>query len=90
MPACPKPETDRNPEYRAWIRTLPCWVCGRWPVDPAHVKPYGSSMKDMGNIVSLCRRHHDEQEGNTAAFEKKYGVNLEERAKELGERYARL
>jgi hypothetical protein len=72
---------------------MPCLVCSRWPVDVAHVSPIGSAGeledKDTDNVVSLCRIHHEEQEGRTAAFEKKYGIKLRSIAKKIG-RLSRL
>ena len=32
----------------------PCWG----PVDPAHVRSRGAGGADVGNCISLCRRHH--------------------------------
>lgn len=63
-------------KYRVWIRTFACLVCGHTESQPAHVKPWGSSAKDRGNIVPLCHWHHVEQEGKTAAFESRYGIDL--------------
>ena len=40
----------------------------------AHVKTRGSGGDDRGNTVPLCPVAHDEQEGRTERFEKKYGV----------------
>lgn len=48
--------------------------------EAAHVRTRGAAGNDRDNTVPLCRYHHDEQEGKTAAFEAKYGVNLKELA----------
>ena len=87
-----------NRKYRAWIREQKCviyelWVgtCHgyeeRYAVEPAHVKPWGSSGKDEGNLVPLCPYHHDEQEGKTRKFEARYGVNLTDLAAQYWARY---
>jgi len=30
-------------------------------IDPAHVRSRGAGGQDEGNVIPLCRRHHDEQ-----------------------------
>ncbi len=54
--------------------------CGTLPdrnkIEACHVKPFGSSRLDYHNIVPLCPRHHEEQEGKTEAFNDRYGVDL--------------
>lgn len=54
-----------------FVRRLPCLVVGclRWPVDAAHVRSRGAGHHAwieidgdrFGNIVPLCRQHHDQQ-----------------------------
>lgn len=81
----------RDPEYTAWIITLPCLLAGGmygWKcclkVDPAHVfKTRGAGAYDHGEVVPLCRIHHVEQEGRTEAFNAKYGVDLRAEARRL-------
>ncbi len=46
------------PEFRSWIKRFGCGVCGRWPVDLAHVVPRSRGGGWEGNIVPLCRAHH--------------------------------
>ena len=82
----PKPaKPERNPVYRAWIRTLACVVprCRSRDIHCAHVrvKRYGP---DVGNCVPLCARHHDEQHKGIKTFQRKYGLNLAELAAGLG------
>lgn len=75
--------------YRDWIRMLPCLVfekvpgasCSFWSVsrpgvEVAHVRTRGAGGADRGNLVPLCPKHHDEQEGDTAGFERTYGLRL--------------
>lgn len=99
----PKRGASRFPDRRdegltAWIRTLPCTVAGflggpdgcRGRIDPAHLQTRGAGGYDRNNEVPLCRRHHDEQEGHTAEFEAKYGVNLREIAARLTQVYDQM
>jgi hypothetical protein len=62
----------RDPRYTAWIKLLGCLVCGRRPVDPAHLIPQALGSDDRDNLIPLCRQHHNEQEGRTAEFEERY------------------
>lgn len=50
----------RDPQYRRWIKSLPCFACGRnWLVDPAHTGPHGISQKASDyNCIPLCRDCH--------------------------------
>jgi hypothetical protein len=80
--------------YRDYIRALPCVArsiayrthCfGR--VVCAHLKTRGSGGLDRGNTVPLCVRHHAEQEGNTAGFNERYGLDLAAIAAKLADEY---
>jgi hypothetical protein len=54
-----KPE--RDPKYRAWIRTLPCAVphCQSRHIEAAHVGPHGISQKSSDrSTIPLCTNHH--------------------------------
>lgn len=42
-------------------RHSPCMVCGTFPSDPAHVRSRGAGGRDKGNVVPLCREHHQRQ-----------------------------
>lgn len=58
-------------DLAVFVRTLPCLVvgCTQSPVDAAHVRSRGAGHhawlvlggERVGNIVPLCRAHHDEQ-----------------------------
>lgn len=50
----------RNARYLAWIRTLPCIVCGsRWSVEASHTGPHGLGQKSPdSSAIPLCARHH--------------------------------
>ena len=70
-----------DPDYLAYIRLLPCLVCGRNGTEAAHVryadaragKPSaGIGRKPIGWLVPLCREHHRAQhaEGEKAYWAK--------------------
>lgn len=50
----------RNPRYLAWIRTLPCLVCGRTTgIEAAHAGSHGMAQKSPdSSAIPLCARHH--------------------------------
>ena len=85
-------------KFLEWVSTLSCVVCGgatyhgrdqSWRCDPAHVKSRGSGGNlGLGNVVPLCRIHHTKQHGmGTKVFEREFGINLKEKAKEVEERW---
>ncbi len=50
----------RNPHYLAWIRTLPCVVCGStgW-IEASHTGPHGLGQKSSDySAIPLCAKHH--------------------------------
>jgi hypothetical protein len=57
--------------YLAYVRGLPCLICGYPRSDPAHLRSaarqYGKRQCGMGEkpddrwVLPLCRHHHDEQ-----------------------------
>ena len=53
-------KSARNPRYLAWIRTLPCLVCGRTTgIEAAHTGPHGMAQKSPDiSAIPLCARHH--------------------------------
>lgn len=68
-----------RPEKRSGVcshQTNCSWFPGRHWVEAAHVRTRGAGGADRGNLVPLCPSHHDEQEGDTAGFEKVYGLRL--------------
>jgi hypothetical protein len=58
----PKPKTFRSKKYLDFIRSKPCFVCGKpGPSDPHHENFgfCGSGMKAPDTYtVPLCREHH--------------------------------
>jgi len=58
-----KPRTARpvrHPKYLAWIRTLPCLVCGASRgIEASHTGPHGLGQKSPDtSAIPLCTRHH--------------------------------
>ncbi len=62
-PALAKPlKRALAPHYLAFVRTLPCIVCGKRPSEPDHHGPRGMSRKtDDYRVVPLCHQHHMER-----------------------------
>jgi hypothetical protein len=50
----------RNRHYLAWIRTLPCIVCGvRRGIEASHTGPHGLGQKSSDySTIPLCIKHH--------------------------------
>ena len=50
----------RNSRYLAWIRTLPCLICGaRRGIEASHTGPHGLGQKSPdSSAIPLCTRHH--------------------------------
>lgn len=93
----PKRKTDRA--FLDWITWHLCLSCHGFEksvrsmvpevprVDPAHIKTRGAGGMDIGNVIPLCRAHHQEQHKiGVKTFGKKYGFDL----KQMAEEYARL
>lgn len=78
-----KPKRRRwvNEKYTRWVKKQPCMCCSQQADDPHHIIGYG--MGGMGTkahdlfVIPLCRRHHDELHQDVAAFESRYGTQLE-------------
>ena len=73
----------RNLKYLAWIRTLPCLVCGRITgVEAAHTGPHGIAQKSSDtSAIPLCVRHHRASPDSyhrlgARAFERHHRVNI--------------
>jgi Protein of unknown function (DUF968) len=73
----------RNLKYLAWIRTLPCLVCGRTTgVEAAHTGPHGMAQKSSDtSAVPLCARHHRTGRDSyhklgARAFERQHSLDL--------------
>lgn len=75
----PKPQVHRSQEYMAFVRTLPCYICGN-PETEAHHSEGGHSMAQKGDdtsCVPLCHVHHAEiHQLGKRSFEEKYDLDL--------------
>ena len=81
----------RCPQHRQWIRTFACCVpeCNSESrIDACHVR--NGSHAGMGRkpgddmLISMCRDHHREQHQiGEAEFERRYGLNLTDLAREF-------
>jgi hypothetical protein len=88
----------RNLKYLAWIRTLPCLICGRTGgVEAAHTGPHGMAQKSPDtSAVPLCVRHHRTGRDSyhklgARAFERRHGLDLRTVVERLNERpYIRI
>lgn len=76
------PELKREREGRAfgrkaeWVRTFPCVVCGRAPVDAAHVRSRGAGGTSE-DLIPLCRECHSAQhQMGIRTFERRHVVDL--------------
>lgn len=74
-----------DPEFLRWLKTKPCCVCGRSPVDAAHVK-FGSKFYGKRSVgmsekpddrwaVPLCRECHTSQHNAVRSKEEKAEQN---------------
>lgn len=58
------------------------------PSDAAHVKTRGSGGDDIGNLIPLCRRHHQEQHRiGVRSFEDRHLVDLTYEARSFAALY---
>lgn len=90
----------RDPDYVAWLKkTKGCviqdqHVCGavgwRQVLEVCHLKTRGSGGDDQGNTFMACALAHDEQEGRTKAFDRKYGISLKAICEGYGVEYGTL
>lgn len=52
-------QPPRDSKYLAFIRTLPCAICGAWRVEAAHTGPHGLGQKSSDyTAIPLCQSHH--------------------------------
>jgi hypothetical protein len=73
----------RDWKYLAWVRSLPCLVCGRAPAEAAHTGSDGGLRQKSSDYscVPLCREHHtmasrSYHAGSRAEFERRHGIDL--------------
>jgi len=60
----------RDPEYKRFIKALPCVACLRtWSVDPCHTGPHGIGQKACDlKTIPLCRRCHGAYDADPREF----------------------
>ena len=68
----------RDPEYRRWVKRLPCAACGRtWGIDPAHTGPHGLGQKSSDlKCIPLCRRCHDAFDAAPQEFAEQHQIEV--------------
>lgn len=83
------PQSPEDKAYWEWFKTqrYPCDVCGHFSVQACHLTKRGSGGRDRSNLVYLCPRHHELQEGRTDAFILETKVNLWDIAQRHTRRY---
>lgn len=77
----PKRRRWENEKYTRWVKSQPCECCRRPADDPHHVIGHGmggtaTKAHDLF-VFPLCRECHDKLHADVAAFEQKYGTQLE-------------
>lgn len=79
------------PAYREFLTARGCEVCGRTPIEIAHVTNGGMGRKaDWTATVGLCGPHHREQhQQGTKSFQARYGVILTDRAADIQQAWIR-
>ena len=95
----------RDPQYVAWIRTLPCILRGEWyyrgntpivhycvgAMQVCHVKSRGAGGDDRGNTVAMCAAAHlSQHELGIKVFEERWHVDLKANANLLEREYGRI
>ena len=68
----------RDPEYRRFIKRLPCVACLKtWWIDPAHTGPHGTGQKACDlTCIPLCRRCHDLYDANPHQFAERHHLDI--------------
>ena len=95
----------RDEDYRKWVREQPCAIRAMEPAvpghycwspegralnDAAHVKGKATGAGDAGNLVSLCRRGHQELHAyGIKSFQRAHAIDLEGVAALLWNEYQR-
>ena len=90
----PRRKSGRGPardwKYRAWIRSLPCAICGRQPAEAAHTGTDGGMRLKASDFscIPLCSNCHTQAPDanhriGKRAFELKHNISCIEQVKEL-------
>ena len=78
-PSFPKPTRTVDESYLAYVRLLPCLVCGKKPSDPDHLIALGTYQHKRNDLsaVPLCRTHHGERQSRGMKWlNEKYSLDL--------------
>jgi hypothetical protein len=84
----PKPIRWESPKYEAYVRNLPCIICGG-PAEPHHAKGIGG-LSGVGlkapswAVMPLCRLCHESQHRNPTEEQWEYIARTLGRAVEQG------
>ena len=80
----------RDPDYRRWVKSLPCAACGRsWGIDPAHTGPHGMSQKSSDlTCIPLCRRDHNAFDAAPQDFASEHGIDIPALIQRLNRAYS--
>jgi len=76
----PKYRECKNKKYEAFVRSKPCIICGKTPVDLHHVD---HARSNASYTVPLCREHHGPgfrgsyHTEERARFEEIHNINLD-------------
>ncbi len=91
-PIYQRERVTRDPEYRRFIKRLPCVACLRtWRVDPAHTGPHALGVKACDlKCIPLCRKCHDQFDADPVAFTEKHGLDIPALIAKFNEFYARV
>lgn len=75
----PKPNHIISKKYLAFIRTLPCSVCGEQS-EPHHVHAGGMGMKcNDTRTVPLCRKCHQEHDNKgSETFQRAHNIDFKD------------
>lgn len=78
----------RSPKYRAWIRTQPSLVSGRFGCEACHTQNNGMSSKGTCySCVPLTPEEHREYDAGREAFEQKYGLDMRAEVRRLNDEW---
>lgn len=89
-----KQVTDRDEEYKEFVRNIPCLVCGK-PSRAHHLEVNGIGIKGSDySCVNLCDNHHTIKDESihklgTVNFERYHEVDLKEHQIQLLRSYIR-
>ena len=76
----------RDWRYRAWVRTLPSAVSGRWPCEAAHTgSDGGMGMKssDYSCVPLTFEEHREYHRIGRRAFERKHQISMASLVRDL-------